>query len=622
MPLTKLQIAPGIDKQNTEYGAEGRWVDCDNVRFRYGLPEKIGGWEKVTSDALVGATRAILTYSGLDGVKYAIYGTNKKLYAYSENNYADITPIRATGTGNITQFATTNGSTTVTVTDSSHGALIGDFVTIASVSGAVGGISAANIEGEFEILTVPDANTFTIEAKAAASSDATGATANGTYQINTGSAVSLFGYGWGAGTWGASTWNSTRSGLTGGQGVLLESSKWALDNWGEDALALQFNGGLFYWDTSSGLSSNRAAVTNVSNAPTKTRFMLVSGDDRHVICFGTETTIGTSSTQDNMFIRWSGQEAENVWTPTATNTAGSKRLVDGNFIQTAVRSRGAVLIWTDTALYQMQFIGPPFTFGFNQLGSACGCIGLHAAVDVGGISFWMGTDSFFLFDGAVQKIPCTVQDYVFDDLNQNAKQDIFCAANTDYNEVMWFYPSLNSTQIDRVVVFNYAENLWYVGTLARSSWADRGTYDNPYAAEFEASDTTATISTITGLKAGRTFIYAHEVGSNDDGAAMSAHIESGDVDIADGDQFMSIGRIIPDFKGQSGTVDLTIKTRPYPTATQTTHGSFNITTSTTKKDTRIRGRQVAVRVASDAVDDNWRYGTLRLDIKPDGMRGK
>jgi len=619
MPLTKLQIAPGIDKQNTEYGAEGRWVDCDNVRFRYGLPEKIGGWTKVTTDALVGATRAILTWSDLNGVKYAMYGTNKKLYIYSEGSYADITPTRATGS--ITQFGTTNTSSTVTVTDADHGALIGDFVTISSVSGAIGGLSQANLQGEFEILTVPSTSTYTIEAPANATSTTTGATATATYQINTGSAVSLFGYGWGAGTWGASTWNSTRSGLTGGQGVLLESAKWSLDTWGEDALALQFNGGLYYWDTSSGLSSNLAAVTNVSTAPTRSRFMLVSGDDRHVICFGTETTIGSTNTQDNMFIRWSDQEQQNVWAPSATNTAGSKRLVDGNFIQTAVRSRGAVLVWTDTALYQMQFIGPPFTFGFNQLGSACGCIGLHAAVDVGGNSFWMGTDSFFRFDGAVQKIPCTVQDHVFDDLNQNAKQDIFCAANTDFNEVIWFYPSKNSTQIDRQVTFNYAENLWYVGTLARSSWADRGVYDEPYAAEFESQDTTTTISTINGLKAGRTFIYAHEVGSNDDGAAMLAHIESGDVDIADGDQFMSISRIIPDFKSQSGIVDLTLKTRPYPAGNQKSHGSFDITTSTTKKDTRIRGRQLAIRVESDAIDDDWRYGTLRLDIKPDGTRG-
>src|SRR6056300_52836 len=621
MPLTKLQIAPGIDKQNTEYGAEGKWIDCDSVRFRYGLPEKIGGWTKVTSDALVGATRAILTYSALSGVKYAIYGTNKKLYAYSENNYADITPTRSTGTGNITDFSVTSGSSTVTVTDTSHGALIGDFVTIASVSGAVGGIAAADLQGEFEILTVPDADTYTIEAKAAATSTANGSTANATYQVNTGAAVSLFGYGWGAGTWSTSAWDTSREGLTGAEGVLLQSSKWALDNWGEDVLSLQFDGGLFYWDTSAGLSSNLASTTNVSNAPTKSRFMLVSGDDRHVICFGTETTIGTSSTQDNMFLRWSSQETTNTWAPTATNTAGSFRLTDGNQINTAVRSRGAVMVWTDTALYQMQFIGAPLTFGFKQIGSNCGAVGINAAVDVSGTSFWMSDDSFFMFDGSVKKIPCSVQDHVFDNINPNAKQDVFCAANSDFNEVMWFYPSANSTQIDKMVAYNYAENLWYVGTLARSSWADSGVYDNPYAAEFDADDTTATISTITGLKAGRTFVYLHETGSNDDGAAMANHIESGDIDIADGDNFMSVSRFIPDFKNQTGTVDVTLKTRPYPSGTQTSHGSFDVDTSTTKVDTRIRGRQVAVRVSSDAVDDNWRYGTMRLDIKPDGMRG-
>ena len=621
MPLSKLQIAPGIDKQNTEYGAEGRWVDCDNVRFRYGLPEKIGGWEKVTSDALVGATRAILSYSDLKGVKYIVYGTNKKLYAYSEGSYADITPTRSTGTGNITQFATTNGSTTVTVTDSSHGALIGDFVTIASVSGAVGGISAANLQGEFEILTVPTGNTYTIEAKAAASSDATGATANATYQINTGAAVSLFGYGWGAGTWSTSTWNTTREGLTGGEGVLLQSAKWALDNWGEDVLALQFDGGLFYWDTSDGLSSNLAGTTEVSGAPTKSRFMIVSGDDRHVICLGTETTIGQTATQDNMFIRWSDQESTNDWTPTATNTAGSFRLTDGNQIQTATRSRGAVMIWTDTALYAMQFIGAPLTFGFKQIGSNCGAVGINAAVDVSGNSYWMSNDSFFVYDGAVKKIPCSVQDYVFDDINENAKQDVFCASNSNYNEVMWFYASANSDQIDRMVIYNYAENLWYIGTLARTSWSDYGVYPVPYATQFLSTDTTATISTITGLKAGRTFVFLHETGTEDDGSAMANHIESGDIDIADGDNFMSISRFIPDFKNLTGTADVTIKTRPYPSGTQTSHGSFDVTTSTTKVNTRIRGRQVAVRISSDAVGDKWRYGTMRLDIRPDGMRG-
>ena len=618
MPLTKLQVAPGIDKQNTEYGAEGRWVDSDNVRFRYGQPEKIGGWTKVTSDALLGATRAILTWSDLSSVNHAMYGTNKKLYAYSENSYGDITPTR--GTGSITQFATTSGSTTVTVTDADHGALVGDHVTISSVSGAIGGLTQANLQNEFEIQTATD-DTYTIVAPAAASSSATGATATATYEINSGPATSIYGYGWGAGTWSRSTWNSTREGLTGAEGVLLQSTKWSLDNWGEDVLAQKFDGSIYYWDTSAGLSSNLAARTNVSNAPTKSRFMIVSGDDRHVICFGTETTIGTTSTQDNMFIRWSDQESTSDWTPTSTNTAGSQRLTSGNKINAAVRSRGAVLVWTDTALYQMQFIGPPFTFGFKQLGSNCGAVGINAAVDVSGISYWMGNDSFFRFDGAVKKIPCSVQDYVFDDINVNATGDVFCATNTDFNEVMWFYPSADSLQIDRHVTFNYAENLWYTGSLSRSTWADRSVYSNPYATEFDSSDTTATISTIYGNKAGRTFVYAHEEGVNDAGSAMTAYIESGDIDIADGDNFMSISRFIPDFKNQVGEVDVTVKSRPYPTTTQTTHGPFAIATTTTKQDTRIRGRQLALRVSSDAVDDKWRYGTLRFDGKPDGMRG-
>jgi len=413
----------------------------------------------------------------------------------------------------------------------------------------------------------------------------------------------------------------TRKGLTGAEGVLLGSGKWAFDNWGEDVVALKFDGGLYYWDTSAGLSSNLAATTNVSAAPTKSRFMMVSGDDRHLICFGTETTIGTTSTQDNMFIRWSDQETVNTWTPTSTNTAGSQRLTAGNQINTAIRSRGAILVYTDTALYQMQFIGPPFTFGFKQLGSNCGAVGINSAIDISGITFWMGTDSFFMFDGAVKKLPCTVQDYVFHDINPNAIQDIYCAANTDFNEVIWFYPSSDSLQIDRHVTYNYAEQLWYIGSLARSSWADRDVYSNPYATEFDSDDTTDTITTIYGNKEGRTFVYAQEKGVNATGLAMTAYIESGDIDIADGDNFISISRFIPDFKNQTGTVDLTVKSRPYPATSQTSHGPYAITTSTTKQDTRIRGRQVSLRVSSDAIDDDWRYGTIRFDGKPDGLRG-
>ena len=620
MPLAKLQFQPGLDKQNTEYGAEGKWVDSDNVRFRYGLPEKIGGWAKVSTTTLLGAARAINTWASLDGVKYSIIGTNKKLYAYSEGTWQDITPVRTTGQS-ITQFATTNASKTVTVTDASHGAVIGDFVTISSVSGAIGGLSQANLQNEFEILTVPTANTYTIEAPTTASSTTTGATATAEYQINTTPATSIFGYGWGASSWGASTWDTTRSGLTGATGVLLDSGKWALDNLGEDILICQFDGGLYYWDTSAGMSSNAASTTNVSSAPTKSRFVLVSGEDRHVICFGTETTIADTSTQDNMFIRWSDQETVNTWTPTATNTAGTQRLTDGNFIVTAVRSRGVTLIWTDTALHQMQFIGPPFTFGFRQLGSNCGAVGLNSAIDINGMAFWMGTDAFFVFDGQVRKLPCSVQDYVFNDIQSSAQRDIVASANTEFNEVTWFYASSSSTQIDRHVTFNYVEQLWYIGSLARSSWADRSVYANPYATEYSSSSTDSTVSTIYGTTAGRSTLFAHENGVNADGSAITAYIESGDIDVADGDQFMSIRRIIPDFKDQTGTVNVTIKTRPYPSASQTSHGAYSITTSTTKQDTRIRGRQVAVRLESSAVDDKWRYGTMRIDAQPDGLRG-
>ena len=622
MPLTKLQFAPGIDKQNTEYGAEGKWSDCDNVRFRYGLPEKIGGWSKVTQDGIIGAVRAVLTYSSLDGVKYAVYGTNKKLYAYSENNYADISPIRASGTGNITQFAVTDESSTVTVTDASHGALIGDFVTIATVSAAVGGITQANLQREFEILTVPTTDTYTIEAPAAATSTATGATANASYQFNTGPATSLLGYGWGAGTWGDSTWDTSREGLTGASGVLLEAGKWSLDNWGEDVLSQQFNGGLSYWDTSAGLSSNRSSVTEVSTAPTKTRLMLVSGDDRHVICLGTETTIGDTSTQDSMFIRWSTQENQNEWTPSSINTAGSHRLTAGNQIQAAVRSRGAILIWTDTALYQMQFIGPPLTFGFKQLGSNCGAVGLNAAVDVNGIAYWMGNDSFFLYDGAVKKIPCSVQDHVFDSISPSSLTEVYCASNADYNEVMWFYADSTSNVINKQVVYNYLENLWYVGSLDRTTWSNSSIYSVPYASQFVAGSSATATPTVQGLKTGRSFIYAQETGTDDDGSAMVASIESGDIDIGEGDNFMSIRRILPDFKNQVGNVDITMQTRPYPSATQTTHGPFEITTSTTKQDTRIRGRQLSLKLESNATGENWRYGTLRVDMQPDGKRGR
>ncbi len=527
MTLIKIQVAPGIDKQNTEYGAEGRWIDCDNVRFRYGLAEKIGGWAKTTPEALVGAARGIITWFSLDGDAYLITGTNKKLYVYQNQAFHDITPIRETG-ASITNFTTASGSTSVTVTDATHGAVEGDFVTISSVSGTANGITATNLQGEFEIQSVTDTNNYVITAKAAASgAGASGVTGSAEYQINTRPPFSILGYGWGAGPYGGVSggpgWNKSRAALPAPNSVQLDSGKWSLDNWGEDILCQQLNGSLYYWDTSASTSTvQRANRTAVSGAPTSSRFVLVSGTDRHVICFGTETTIGTSSTRDDMFLRWSDQEDPAVWTPTATNTAGSQRLTDGSKLVTAKRSRGAVLVWSDTALYQMQLIGAPFVFGFQQLGSACGCIGQHAAVESNGKSFWMGNDSFFVFDGSVQKIPCSVEDYVFTDIDEASQKDTFAGLNTEFNEVTWFYCSSGSNVINRSVTYNYLENVWYVGSLARSSWFDKGVYGFPQAMEFENSSTTSTVSTITGLTAGRSFLYSHENGNNADGVALSS----------------------------------------------------------------------------------------------------
>ena len=626
MTLIKVQVAPGVDKQSTEYGAEGRWTNTDNVRFRYGLPEKIGGWDKVTTDALVGAARGIITWFSLDGDQYAITGTNKKLYVYQNGAWTDITPIRVSG-ASITNFTTTTSSTTVKVTDTAHGEIEGDFVTISSVSGTANGITAPNLEGEFEIQVVEDTNNYNIIAKAAATgAGVSGVTGTAEYQINTNPATSILGYGWGAGPYGGVSggpgWGKSRASLAAPNSVQLDSGKWSLDNWGEDVLAQQLNGGLYYWDTSASTTTvQRAVNTTVSNAPTSSRFMLVSGTDRHVICCGTETSIGTPTTRDEMFIRWCDQENVNDWTPTATNTAGTQRLTDGSKLVAAERSRGAVLLWTDTALYQMQLIGAPFTFGFSQLGSACGACGLHATAESNGRAFWMGTDSFFMFDGSVQKIPCSIEDFVFKDIDEASQKDTFAALNSEFNEVTWFYASTGSSVLDRSATFNYAERVWYNGTLARSSWADKGVYQYPYATSYSASDSTPTITTITGLTDGRSFMHAQENGNNADGSALSSEIKSGEFVIPEaGERLMSIKRFIPDFKNLAGTVQVELDFKLYPTSTSTTNGPYSVTTSTTKVDTRARGRQGAIKITSSALDTTWRYGTYRADVQPDGMR--
>ena len=608
MPLSKLQFRPGIDKQNTEYGAEGRWIDSDNVRFHYGLPQKVGGWQKLVDDTLIGVARDIHAWTDLSGVRYTALGTDRKFYIYTEGTIGDVTPIRKT-TSSISNPFTTNGTVNVTVTDTGHQASIGDFVTFDSFSA----IDGLDMNAEFEITSITNSNSYVVTqtSNASGSTSGGGGTGNINYQISIGTDASVYGYGWGVGTWNNGTWNTPRSTST----VTLDGRNWSFDNFGEDLIATVHKGGTFRWDTSAGLNT-RATV--ISQAPTTSRFNLVSMPDRHVFLFGTETTIGDANTRDDLFLRFSSQEDFTTWTPTATNTSGSFRIQDGSKIVAAVRSRNAVLVWTDNSLHALQFVGAPFTFSLVELGANCGAVGVHSAVDINGVAYWMSQNSFYLYDGTVKKLPCSVQDYVFEDFSIANYPETYAGINSEFNEITWFYPSAASTQIDRAVTYNYLERSWHTSNLDRTSWSDYGVYQQPYATKYFPNNT-ATTPTVIGLTAGATTFYEHEVGFDDDGTAMTAFITSGDFDIQDGQQMLSISRGIPDFKDQVGdaTIKLGFKSFPSETATDI---SRTITTNTTKFDLRGRGRQANVDIRSTDVGANWRYGTLRLDVKPDGGR--
>jgi hypothetical protein len=473
-------------------------------------------------------------------------------------------------------------------------------------------------------------------------------------------------------------------------GTVINSRYWVFENFGEDLLALASNGSLFKWDKSSGQTTRAAVVTN---APTAARHLILSTPDRHVILFGTETTIGTTTTQDDLFLRFSSQEDTNTWSPASTNTAGSFRIQDGSKIMTVVRSRGGILVWTDTSLHSLQFIGAPFVFGLTQIAANCGAISPYSAVDVNGTTFWMSQQAFYMFDGAVRKIPCSVQDYVFDDFSITQQQLVYAGINTDFNEITWFYASNDSSFIDRSVIYNYLEQTWYTNSLARTSWLDRGVYQVPYGTEYEPT-TNGTTPTVLGLTDGASFVYSHEVGTDNDTEALPCFLQSGDFDIEDGQQILSVQRFIPDFKNQKGSADVLLSFKNYSATTITTETtaaltasstsitltdstnfpstgtvligtelitysanntttnvltvsargtngttasahtankkvtnyanvriSLNTVTPTTEKiDTRGRGRQGNVTISSDAIGDSWRFGTLRLDVRPDGGR--
>jgi hypothetical protein len=608
MPLTNFTIKPGINKEVTDYTGQGQWVDSDNVRFFNGLPQKIKGWDKFIDTTIVGVVRDQHGWISLDGTRYDAFGTDRKLYVYEEGTVFDITPIRDTEA--LTNPFTTNGTATVLVTDSAHGCETGSFVTFDSFST----IDSLDMNQEFEVTSVVNTSAYTVTHTSTASGSTAGGggTGDANYQINPGPAFSTAAYGWGTDGYGLGAWGepSTVSNVT------LEARQWSLDNFGEDLIATQLNGGTYRWDTSSG-TSTRAAI--VANAPTTSRLSLVSTPDRHLVLLGTENTIGTPSSQDDLLIRFSDQENITTYQPTAENTAGSLRIADGSRIVAAERSRGQILLWTDTSLHSMQFIGPPFTFGLRQLGGNCGIIGSHAGVDINGVSYWMSQDSFYLFDGTVKKLPCSVEQFVFNNLNQTASENAFAGHNGEFNEIIWFYARTGSDQINAVVVYNYLEGTWWTGTLARTSWIDRELYDNPIATEYLAN-TTANNETILGLTAGATQIYLHEQGNDADGEAIDAYLKSGAVQIGQGDDFSFVSRLIPDIQNQSGTLNLNFEFLRYPNDANAVTKSTSFTSGTEKVDLRGRGRQFTANIVSNTTGTAWRLGTMRFDIQPDGRR--
>jgi len=735
--LQKIGFQPGINKQITPTGAEGQWVDCDNVRFRYGTPEKIGGWNQlgnVNQNELTGAGRGLHHFVSSTSIKFSIIGTNRILYAFSGGVFYDIHPIQTTTT--LTNaFSTSNGSATVTITFSSaHNMVPGDIMLMDNFTSITNSnYSASDFDDKkFMVVTTPTNTTLTITMPS--NESGSGATTSGGIRIqkyySVGPAVQAQGFGWGLGSWGgedASAITTTLNGAllndtagTGGSGtsitltstanfpdsgtnfilvgteeisytgvsgnnltgitrgvrgtskaahsdgatvtnsseyvawgeaasgdLVLEPGMWSLDNFGDKAICLIHDGPCFEWDSSlSNATATRATL--ISGAPTASRHMLVSTPDRHLVFYGTETTIGDTSTQDDMFIRFSDQEDINTYTPTATNTAGTQRLADGSQIRGAIRGRDAIYVWTDTALFTQRFVGQPFTFAFAQVGTNCGLAGQNACVEVDGAAYWMSENGFFRYAGRLESLPCLVEDFVYDSINlSSGNQMISAGLNNLFGEVIWFYPTTGSSVVNRMVAYNYFDSspqrpVWTVGSLARTMWKDSAVFGLPHALSYDAD--TDTSFDVVGNTEGRTAYYEHETGTdqNRNGTitAITANIESGDFDITqarasatgqatgvatfrgDGEFLMKIRRFIPDFIAQTGTTRVTLELRNFPNDTQASSllGPFDITSSTQKVDTRARARAVALKISNTSTSQNWKLGTFRLDIQPDGRR--
>jgi hypothetical protein len=723
--LQKIGFQPGFNKQITETTAEGQWVGGDNVRFRYGTPEKIGGWSQLGEDKLTGAGRALHHIVNQAGTKFSIIGTNRILYAYSNGVFYDIHPIKTTTT--LTNaFSTTNGSPTVTLTFSTdHGIGEKDIILLDNFSTITDSDYTASDfdDKKFMVTSVPSSTTLTITMPS--NETGSGATLSGGIRVqhyySVGPSGQFQGFGWGLSQWSGTVTGEAITTLNGGindttttivltsvtgfptsgtnfikinneqisytgitsntltgvtRGVkgttadshsnldtvtnitdyiawgeaasgdfVIDPGLWSLDNFGDKIIALIHNAEVFEWDSSIASATNNRA-TIISGAPTASRDMLVSTPDRHLVFFGTETTIGDKTTQDDMFIRFSDQEDINDYTPTAINTAGTQRLADGSRIVGSVRGREAIYIWTDTALFTMRFIGQPFTFGFTQVGSNCGLIGQNAALEIDGVAYWFSDNGFFKYSGSLESMICLVEDFVFNDLNTTASQLINVGLNNLFGEITWFYCTESSTVINRCVTYNYLDSrpqrpVWTTGTLARGAWQDSSVYGLPHATYYDSDSTNS--YDVVGNTDGCTTYFQHETGTDESLStgvnAIIANIESGDFDITqtrssqgqqtgvatfqgDGEYIMKIRRFIPDFLSQTGNTQVTLQLRNYPNSSQASSplGPFTITSSTDKVDTRARARAVSLKVANTAVNQSWKLGTFRLDTQPDGRR--
>jgi hypothetical protein len=606
MPLNKLQFKPGINTEVTAYTNEGGWNDCDKVRFRFGFPEKIGGWEKYSQDTILGTCRSLHAWRAVDNSRYMGVGTNIKFYIEEGETFFDVTPLRKTTT-NSTTFSASNGSATITVTDAGHGSIVGDFVTFSDAVSLGGNITAAVLNQEYEIQTVPSTNTYTITATATANSSDTGnggGSVTSEYQINVGTNAVVPGTGWGAGTWGRGTWGSAATTTAGGESIRI----WSQDNFGEDLIINLRDAGIYYWDKTLGTGARVVDITTLdSNAPTVSRQVIVSDRDRHVIAFGCNA-LG-SADQDKLLVRFSDQESATTWEPTATNTAGDLVVGSGSEIIQAVETRREIVIFTDASTHSMQFIGPPFTFGINQLAANTTIMGANAAVAVNDSVFWMGKNRFYVYDGQVQDLPCTVRDTVFDDFNETQSDKVFAGVNSEFGEVIWFYSSAESDNNDKYVIYNYDEKVWYFGNLQRSAWLDRGLKSNPIAASSSSQ-----------------YLFNHEIGADDDGSALAAHIESSPIDISEGESFGFIRRLIPDISflttpdTASKEVTFTLKAEDFPGTGFTQNYASTVTADDTQNHVRIRGRGLGLRIESANQGVTWRLGSPRVDIRQDGRR--